>query len=201
MMSYAIETVFTKLPPEQEDVPQKEVVDDVTMAIHSFVLNTYGCLDNVAWIWVWENRIANPDGTELNPKKIGLGKGYKEVRKSLPGEIQLYLESIEKWFTHIKDMRDALAHRIPLYIPPGMVDPAHVDSYKRLDTAWYEALRRGDHDECDRVREQQRPLTFFKPLMTHSYEEKAPIVVFHSQLLIDLMTVSEIANRLLDHCK
>ena len=37
-------------------------------------MNVFGCPDNIAWIWVYEKGITNSDGTELEPKEVGLGK-------------------------------------------------------------------------------------------------------------------------------
>jgi hypothetical protein len=60
----AIDRVFTILPPEREDIPERDEVIDATIAIQSFVLNVFGCLDNLAWIWVYENDVKAKDGGE-----------------------------------------------------------------------------------------------------------------------------------------
>ncbi len=197
MLARNIDFVFETLPPELDEIPEQEKVHDATSAIHSFVLNTFGCLDNLAWIWVEERRIRNEDGSELLPRHVGLGKEYKTVRKSLSKGFRAYLESREVWFQHLKGFRDALAHRIPLYIPPHVVSTDHVEEYNRLDQAWHDALARGNHDECDRIEAQQRPLTFFRPWMTHSIAEKAKVVPFHRQLIINFLTIEEAATKFL----
>jgi hypothetical protein len=51
-----IDLVFQQLPPESADIPDRDTTVDATIAIQSFVLNTFGCLDNLAWIWVLEKR-------------------------------------------------------------------------------------------------------------------------------------------------
>jgi hypothetical protein len=53
----AIDQVFTILPPERTDIPVNNEVIDATIAIQSFVLNIVGCFDNLAWVWVYENRL------------------------------------------------------------------------------------------------------------------------------------------------
>jgi hypothetical protein len=42
------------------------------------------------------------------------------VRTSLSQEFQDYLKALEAW--HLADLRQALAHRIPLYIPPYVIE-------------------------------------------------------------------------------
>jgi len=117
----AIDQVFEILPPERDDIPEREEVVAATISIQSFVLNSYGCLDNLAWIWVYEKDIKDKDGKELDPKRVGLGS--KRVRSSFTNEFRAYLDSRQDWFENLKDFRDSLAHRIPLYIPPYIVPP------------------------------------------------------------------------------
>lgn len=198
MLLRSIDIVFDVLPPELEEIPEKDRVDDATIAIHSFIMNTYGCLDNLAWIWVSEKNIKHENGTQLKPKQVGLGKEYAQVRKGLPKPFHDYLVGLEPWFEHLKGFRDSLAHRIPLYIPPFIVNSDHAEKYATLDRAWMEALSKGEFDRCDEIEREQSGYTFFRPWMTHSHLEDAPKVVFHSQLLIDFATVSEIATRSLD---
>ena len=47
------------------------MVVDAAIAIQAFTMNAFGCLDNIAWILVYEKDIKNSDGTELNPKDVG----------------------------------------------------------------------------------------------------------------------------------
>jgi len=55
----------------------------------------------------------------LNVGKMetGLGPKCKSVRASFTPETQAYLSELDDWFVHIVDFRDALSHRIALYIP------------------------------------------------------------------------------------
>jgi hypothetical protein len=194
----AIDQVFEILPPEREDIPERDQVVDATIAIQSFVFNTFGCLDNLAWIWVFERGVRNDDGTELGLKRVGLGKGYKQVRRSFSKQFLQYLESRQDWFDHIKDFRDSLAHRIPLYIPPYVVQPDNHDEYNRLEQESGDALRLGDFKAYDRLQSDQQKLGVFRPWMTHSQFEAAPSVVFHTQLLNDYVTVDEFGRTMLE---
>ncbi len=194
----AIDLVYEALPPEREDIPERHEVKDATIAIQSFVFNTFGCLDNLAWIWVYEKDVKRKDGTELDPKQVGLSNGNREVRSSFSKEFRAYLDSRQTWFHHIKGFRDALAHRIPLYIPPYIVPPETVDEYNRLEQASGEALQRGDFNEYDRLQSEQRKFVLFRPWMTHSQYENAPVVVFHQRLLKDYVTIDEIGRTMLE---
>jgi hypothetical protein len=194
----AIDQVFTILPPEREDIPVRDEVVDATIAIQSFVLNIVGCLDNLAWIWVYEENIKTKKGTDLDPKAVGLWKTHKQVRETFPRGFQDYLESRERWFEHIKGFRDALAHRIPLYIPPYVVKPSNADEHDRLEKEAGIALQNMNIEQYDRARFAQRKLAVFQPWMTQSIYEKAPSIVFHPQLLADYATIEELSGKLFD---
>jgi hypothetical protein len=190
-----IDQVYEALPPEREDIPERHETAKAEIGIHSFVLNTFGCLDNLAWIWVYEKNVRGPHGDDLSPKSVGLGS--KQVRDSFTDEFRSYLDGFQKWVDHLKDFRDSLAHRIPLYIPPYIVAPKSVDEYKRLEQTMVDALQRGDLTEHERLRSEQRKLVCFRPWMTHSYYEQAPAVLFHNQLLQDYLTVDELGRTML----
>ena len=64
----AVDLVFDLLPPELDAIPERDTVVDATIAIQSFVLNTFGCLDNLAWIFVYEKGVTKPDGAALDPQ-------------------------------------------------------------------------------------------------------------------------------------
>src|ERR1700730_4731437 len=80
----AINLVFDLLPPALDTIPERDTVVDATIAIQSFVLNTFGCLDNLAWIWVYEKPVTKSDGTELDPQSVSLGS--KVVRGTFSRE-------------------------------------------------------------------------------------------------------------------
>jgi hypothetical protein len=53
-MARCIKNVFVLIPPEREELPSADELSDATINIQSFVFNTYGAIDNLAWIWVSE---------------------------------------------------------------------------------------------------------------------------------------------------
>jgi hypothetical protein len=192
----AIDQVFMILPPERDDIPERDEVVDATIAIQSFLLNTFGCLDNLAWIWVHEKGVTGKDGSELDPRRVGLGN--KEVRNSFSNEFRTYLDGRQEWFENLKDFRGSLAHRIPLYIPPYIVSLENMDEHNRLEKACGEAMKKADIQEYDRLRTEQEKLGRFRPWMTHSQFEQAASVVFHFQLLSDYATIDEFGWEMLE---
>lgn len=197
IMVRGVDIVFNRLPPELEEIPSRDSVVEATVAIQSFVLNAYGCLDNLAWIWVCERPVLKANGEELEPFKVGFGPKSKVVRASLSSEFVAYLESRQEWVDYLKGFRDSLAHRIPLYIPPFIVPPDVSDEYNRLEKASADALRKKDSELWDKAQATQQSLGQWRPWMTHSINESSPHVVFHSQLIQDCLTIAEFGRELL----
>lgn len=192
----AVNLVFDYLPPELDAIPERDAVVDATIAIQAFVLNTFGCLDNLAWIFVHEKGVTKADGNALDPQGVSLGS--KAVRAKFSKVFNAYIDSRDDWFKAIKDFRDALAHRIPLYIPPFIVRPDVVDEYNRLERASGDAMRAHKFEEYHRLQEEQKKLGRFRPAMTHSRTENAHSIVFHPQLLADFNTVDEFGREMLN---
>jgi len=197
-MIRAIDYVFDILPPEKEDIPSTDETVPATMLIQSFVINVQGCLDNLAWIWVFETALKGRDGNELERRAVGLGDGYWIVRKSFSKPFQRYLKQRKVWFQHVAEFRDSLAHRIPLYILPFILSEPNSKEYYRLEKEAFEAGLNSDYKSYDELKAQQQKLGAYRPWMTHSPAEKAPAAVFHQQLLQDFLAIDECANKILE---
>jgi len=101
----------------------------------------------------------------------------------------------------LEDYRHALAHRVPLYIPPKQLNNEDADEWNRLENELSEAIRRRDFKGWDKIFAKQAALGTFEPIMMHSYGEGARPVFFHSQMVCDLATVVEIGEKMLAEFK
>jgi hypothetical protein len=97
----------------------------------------------------------------------------------------------------MENFRHALAHRIPLYIPPFTVDPLKADEYRSFDELKAKAVRRLDFVEHERLSSEQMKLAKFSPMYCHSFSEQSPQVAFHAQLLADFNTVHALGQRMI----
>jgi hypothetical protein len=197
-MLRAIEYVYDVLPPEKEDIPETEETVSATILIQSFVINVHGCLDNLAWIWVYETNQKDKWGGDLDRRMVGLSEGYWYLRKSFSKPFRKYLKSRKGWFRHVAEFRDSLAHRIPLYVVPFILSEGNTKEYNRLENEAFAAGLKGDYNEYDQFKTQQQKLGAYRPWMTHSPTEGAPAAVFHQQLLQDFLTIHECAVKMLE---
>jgi hypothetical protein len=136
-----IQNVFTLLPPENTDIPSRERRLDAMINLHACVFNVYGALDNLAWIWIQERKITRPDGKPIPEKWIGLGPENKCLRESFSKDLQDRLDTLNPWFEHLANFRHALAHRIPLYIPPYVIPEKNRPAYDEFEARKADAIR------------------------------------------------------------
>jgi hypothetical protein len=174
----SIDCVYELLPPDREEIPKRDVVVDAAIAIQAFTMNAFGCLDNIAWVLVYEKGIKGKGGKELERLEVGLGK--KNVRDSLSKEFHAFLDGKQDWFGNLINFRDSLAHRIPLYIPPYVVPKPNIPKYNELEKAKWQEPAKSDPVEYEKVKVAQLALCQFVPGMTHSIFEQSPQIEFHS---------------------
>ena len=187
-----IDKVFEILPPDRTTLPTSDELSDAMINIQAFVFNVFGSMDNLAWIWACEKGLKNKDGSPISARMVGLGQKNELVRGSFSKEFQDYLKGLNDWFEFQENYRHALAHRIPLYIPPYTVSRDQEAAYKELEERKTEAIKRRDFAEYDRLSAEQDARGAFRPWIMHSFEEMAKPVVFHPQLLSDFDTFDTI---------
>ena len=197
LMTRCVEKVFEALPPDNEEAPSADLKHEVTVHLQAFVFNAYGCLDNLAHIWVLEKRIALENGNPLPRAWVGLGSQNEAVLNSLPDNFTQYLSEVRDWYEKLEGFRHALAHRIPLYIPPGFLTDQKAEEYVEIQTRINEAVRRRDYEAVDQLEEEQAGLLEFHPIAAHSLGESASIFYFHTQMLSDFYMVREVASKML----
>lgn len=195
VMTRCIENIFRVLPPSQTVKPDDSQRLDATINIQSFVYNAYGCCENLAWIWVHEREIKMPNGDPLSYGAVGFRKTNRVVWRSLPIDFRKHLGTLDEWFANLRSFRDGLAHRVPLYIPPSLVDPKNNEKYNELERQATIAEITQNDKALRNAEANLAQIEFFRPVMTHSVTEEAPLIRFHAQVLADFNTVDEIATK------
>ena len=189
-----IENVYSICPPERNDMPKRDECLDLAINLQSFMFNVFGCIDNLAWIWVKDPQLTDNRGRPLRDQQVGLRAGCIAVRSTFSTRFQEYLTSRDNWFTYLEGYRHALADRIPLYVAPYTLSPAKLDEHNELERRKNEAHAQHDYDLWLKLDADQEQLGRFTPYMMHSFSEGASPVVFHFQILADWNTVIEMAD-------
>jgi hypothetical protein len=193
VLARCINNVFKSVPAGTVKVPKRERLLDASISLQAFYTNAYGCIDNLAWVWVHESELT----AQVKRTDVGLRKNNTKVRSTFSPELQAFLSTRDDWFEYFAEFRHALGHRIPLYIPPGCVRPKDTDAFNELERRLGAAMAAINGDEYDRLLEEQKKLYIFQPITTHSFKEASGTIRFHQQVLADFLTVEELALKML----
>jgi len=185
---------FNLISPDVEARPPKDTRNDAEINIQAAFFSAFGAVDNLAWVWITECAVRRPNGDPLPENYVGLRKANKLVRESLPPELRLGVTRFDDWFEMLEGYRHALAHRIPLYIPPYTVDPRDAERYSQLERSMYAAVKSGEMEEAGRLRDEIKDLERFTPVIMHSIGEAAKPLAFHPQLLANFNTIEELGR-------
>lgn len=193
-----IHNIFNIFPVGRTEHLALEELADVDINLHAFFVNLSGLLDNLAWVFVFENNLlgSSKEG-KLGKEDIGLFK--KKTQSCFPDDFRTYLstERMKRWYSeYSKNYRDALAHRIPAYVPPFILNREEQEKYLALD-AQIHALDLRVYDNLaiyDQLREKQKELGKPSLFFTHSFAEGSQPALLHAQVIIDYLTVEEILN-------
>lgn len=192
ILQRCFENVFAICPVGHTEPLSDAERTDLEISLHAFVINVHGLLDNLAWVRVFE-------GTRSGglPPRTQVGLFDKPiVGKYLSEEAREYLARPEiiRWYqTYANNYRDALAHRIPLYVPPSTMTKAEAKKAQELEDQIMEKMKSHDFAAMEALEEAQDKVGTFSPVFVHSYKDtdRSPPVAFHPQLIQDARTVVE----------
>ncbi len=193
----SVENIFRIFPPSLGRPLERDALSDVQINLHAFVINLCGIFDNWAWAFILRHDLELEIGGRRN---VGLFK--VKTQQFLPLAISEYLLSdvISKWHEeYLTGYRDALAHRIPLYLPPAVWTKEESEMYNRLEIEKIECIGSMRWERLEEVWAAQdnigQPCLTF--LHAFSKEEASIPVYLHPQLLCDAKAVVEFGKKYL----
>lgn len=194
----SIENIFSEFPPSTTRPIDRDKLYDVQINLHAYFMNLYGIFDNWAWAFVFRHDLLEKVGG-----KRGVGLFNKNTTRYCPDSLRNYLSSntIIKWRQeYLKSFRDALAHRIPLYIPPTEFTPEEGEHYNHLESLKMELIKGMKWQDLDETYEEQAQIGRPSFVFLHSYEEEFPSpVLLHPQILSDGLAIIEFGALYLEH--
>ena len=135
---------------------------------------------------------------------MGVGLFNRKTQAFLPPALRDYLTSgpLLGWHAkYLKNYRDALAHRIPPYVPPSEVTPEEGKRFNELEAEKVDCLRNSDLEGFERVRTEQAEIGRPSWTFLHAFSEVEPPrpLLLHGQLLTDSMGVVECGRLFMAH--
>ena len=189
IITRCLKNIFTIFPVRRTKLLSDDERNDLEINLHAFLINVHGLPDNLAWAFFLERQIP------MKPLDVGLFQ--KKTTEQLPPAVQDYLGSISNWHQgYAKNYRDALAHRIPPYIPPAAWTPEHEQAFKDLHERAEEAMRKGEIKLALELHAQKHQIGIIHPAFLHSFlgERTGGPMLLHPQLIVDARTSLEIIS-------
>lgn len=191
--------VFRIFPVGRTSKLSWDELADVEINLHAFFINIHGLLDNIAWVCVLEKP---PDGG-INRSSVDLFKSQSKIQTCLPEQLRKHLQTPETVAWHkeySKNYRDALAHRIPLYIPPSAMTPEEQERDLDIDREISCAISEKNLDAMDRLDAERESLGRICPIFMHSFfdSDKPRPLRLHPQMIADSNTIMKIIKTFMD---
>lgn len=198
VLNRCLENIFGKFPLAASKPLHLDVVLDVQLNLHAYVMNLYGIFDNWAWSFVCRHDLLAHVGG-----KHGVGLFRESTSKYLPKPLRDYLasETITDWHEkYLKSYRDALAHRTPLYIPPAEFAKEEGERYNELESKKMELIKAMELEEFDALNKEQEKIGRPSFVFLHSFDgEAAKQIWFHPQVLCDGLSIVEFGSLYMKH--
>ena len=187
----SIKNVFAIFPIDRIELLSMDELHDIDINMHAFYVNIFGLLDNLAWVLIHEKKLT----TKIDKKAVGLYA--KKTQKHLTENFRSYLntDTMIKWHNeYLKNYRDALSHRIPLYLPPKTLTPEQTLQYQQIENKIEECYKTGDFETIEKLHKEQDCIGDVCFAVSHDLSESKAIAL-HPQLIADFNTIEEIVEK------
>jgi hypothetical protein len=155
MIVFSLRSLLEIVPPEREEPINVVEGRAITRDLNVVYINIVGLIDNLAWAAFHEKAPAALEG--LQPTQIGLFTRALARTDELHA-LSAALEGYRGWFEELRTRRDPAAHRIPLYVPPALLNEAQAQEHERLAQQANEVIQRHDWAGWDNIMDQQQQL-------------------------------------------
>lgn len=192
MMFRAFQTLLHVAEPHRSTPLTHDEQQQLSVHVNTIYINIRGCLDNLAWTYGWET---NPDVMEsCNPMHVNLFD--KRFQKHF-GDNELFtaLQSMTEWAMDLKARRDPVAHRIPLYVVPSILQPGQETEYQRLSDLHLSAAAKLDFETSEQAFSSLDQLGSYPGWMVHDPNE--PPIQIYPTIPEDLGMMLQVSDRIL----
>lgn len=189
----ALSNIFALMPLDREEKLDDNERFDLSINIHAFLINLVGTFDNAAIAVAFELDIVG----DRKDDKVPVGAitvSDQKARKPFGSEFRAKVttDSFLKWqANYAKGYRDALAHRIPPYVPPAGLTAEERERYDEIEVE-IAALKSAEViDRFHTLVEEQSSLGSIVMAFGHSRYDGSASMLLHPQLIADIRTADE----------
>ncbi|WP_142807750.1 hypothetical protein [Stenotrophomonas maltophilia] len=181
------DAVFTLIPPARTKV-SRDVIKRATINLQAFLIHTVGVMDNMAWAYLHWHGLQS----QVNRNHVDLFKARtQEVLPQLLVDHLTTAEMVAWRDTYLKPYRDALAHRIPPYIPETHTQH-EASALQKIEDRKLAAMATADWDSLIALQEEAGQVHGHGYLIVLSFATPDEPILLHPQILADFTTIIEV---------
>lgn len=173
MLEHCILTL-ADLPPDGAPALPLHTVKEVNVAVNSLFLFLRGSIDNAAWALVHNFQLVErPSEAKGSHRRFThlFGDRFLEALGNHDAELAARLRDLAGWGRALAAVRDPAAHRIPLYIPPCVLDEEGAAKVAQIDGQMTAAGKTGDWEEFHSLMDERWHAGPFRWVLTLSEQE------------------------------
>jgi hypothetical protein len=137
---------------------------DVQIHLNSFYIHLRGALDNLAWLYIFRHFAeASEDQKKFQNMAHLFSKDFLGLAREKDFEIYRILSDRVEWNAKIKNYRDPIVHRIPMYSSPAFWTNEEAERYEELQKITYDAISASDFDFAEKLREERQCIGTYHP--------------------------------------
>ena len=199
MLKRSMDNIFRLFPVRRFKILKRDNRLDLEVSLHAFLINVYGILENLALALAYENDLIGVgEENKVHPRQANLFD--QRFQKLLHPTFVAYLRSdMTDWYKeYAKDYRDALAHRIPPYVPPSGLNKRQQARFAEIEEELQSLTYERDIERIVALRDEEESLGSAMAAFVHSFSEKARLLRLHPQILTDFLTIEEVLQRAME---
>jgi hypothetical protein len=182
-------------PPEREDPLSDDESADLNLHLNSIYVHIRGATDNIAWALALEHGVLG-EAREDDPgfqRRVGLfGRSFKDGLSNAHPGFAATLAGHLTALAELPQLRDPVAHRVPLYVVPAVLSEEQSRQHAELADQWNRAVAEGHLDKAREAMGAMGRLGVFRPMFAHSLREPLSPYHLHKRLGSDLGSLSSI---------
>ncbi|MEO1748856.1 MAG: hypothetical protein AAFR27_09620 [Pseudomonadota bacterium] len=179
MIWLALRQLYALIPPDRKEPLPHDDAFEASRALNDIYIHSMGMIDNYAWSI--RDEFGDTELKSLQHLEISLFRSPYRRNKSAKAFAQIAGEFAD-WHSQIKELRNPVAHRIPLSVPPGVLVDEDQKIYQALEKKEIEARTelfqlkaqnavQSDIDAktvlCEHLQQQMEKLGKFVPMIVH----------------------------------
>jgi hypothetical protein len=197
----SVRAITALVPPERDEpIADHDEAAELDLHLNSAYVHIRGATDNAAWALAIEHQVLGPPRELDRDFQRAVGLLSREFRRNLAvahPDLDARISAHCAHLEHLPQVRDPVAHRIPLYIVPSVLAPQEASRFRTLSEEISVAAGRKEWDTVDRKMGEQSMLGTFQPVFAHSM--RAPVVTFplYQRLGSDLNALIAVVSEIL----